>query len=173
MIRQEKSPLCVSLSELQAYARAETGEEEAVLAGLLRVASETCETFLNQALLLRSFEQDITAGEGWTLLGVQPVRSVSSIFVRGSDEVLPKGEYQVDIDHDGKAFIKGLRAGTVFTVRGTAGLGDQSNAIPEPIRQGILRLAAHLFTNRDSNNGMLPAVVTALWRPFRRAGLCR
>ena len=38
----------VTMSEAQAYVRIETGEEEAVLAGLIRTASALCEEFLNQ-----------------------------------------------------------------------------------------------------------------------------
>lgn len=172
MVRQGKSGLCVGLSEVQAYVRAETGVEEALLASLLRVASESCEAFLGQALLDRSFEEDLTGRCGWTMLGLQPVRSVTSV-TREDGELLPSTAYEVDIDHDGRAFIRGLENLHRVTVSGVAGHGTDANVVPEPIRQGIVRLAAHLFANRDSIDGDLPAAVTALWRPFRRAGLCR
>jgi hypothetical protein len=55
-------------------------------------------------------------------------------------------------------------------VTGTAGLAVSANEVPEPIRQGILRLVAHLFTARDGT-GDPPAAVTALWRPYRRMRL--
>ena len=45
------------------------------------------------------------------------------------------------------------------------------NGIPEPIRQGVLRLVAHLFAARDDGGGEMPAAVTALWRPYRRMRL--
>lgn len=173
MLRQEKSPLCVGLDELQAYTRVETGEEEAILAGLLRVATELCEEFLSQALLVRQFEQDMTAREAWNLLTIQPVRSVGSILERASGTPIDPGSYRVDIDHDGRAFVHGLALGERVTVRGEAGMGQQPNDIPEPIRQGILRLAASLFAHRDNASGEVPKAVTALWRPYRRAGLCR
>ena len=42
----------------------------------------------------------------------------------------------------------------------------------EPIRQGVIRLAAHLFTHRDAaDEGAPPAAVAALWRPWRRMRL--
>ena len=77
MIRQEASDLCVSLSEVQAYARVETGEEEALLAGLLRTASEMCETFLNQALVARDFEIAFFAlqGLGYHDVAVRRIRA--------------------------------------------------------------------------------------------------
>lgn len=173
MVRQEKAALCVGLPEVQAYARVETGEEEAVLAGLLRVASEMCESFINQALLPREFEADLRVGQGWTILPIQPVRSVSSVRRPGSDEVIAAGTYRVDVDQDGRGFIAGLGEGERVIVTGVAGMAAEANGIPEPIRQGILRLASSLFANRDGQVGELPKAVSALWRPYRRSGLIR
>ena len=44
--------------------------------------------------------------------------------------------------------------------------------LAEPVRQGILRLVAHLFLHRDAvaDQGP-PAAVAALWRPWRRMRL--
>lgn len=173
MLRQDKAPLCVGLSELQAYARAETGEEEAVLAQLLRVASELCEAFLNQALLSRGFEVDVRSGEGWTLLPIQPVRSVAAIRRSAETTPLLSSSYRLDIDHDGRGYLCGLPSGERFIVSGRAGMAIDANDVPEPIRQGILRLAAFLFAHRDAPDGDLPHAVTALWRPYRKAGLFR
>lgn len=173
MVRQDKAALCVTLSEVQAYARVESGEEEALLAGLLRAASEMCETFLNQALLVRSFESDVRVSEGWTLIPLQPVRSVTGIRRGAEETALDPGLYRIDIDHEGRAYVAGLGGGETFIVSGTAGMAVEANGVPEPIRQGILRLAAYLFANRDGQIGDLPKAVTALWRPYRKAGLCR
>lgn len=173
MIQLEKAVLCVSLSEVQAYARVETGEEEALLAGLLRTASEMCETFLNQALVARGFEVSVRAGEGWTLLPVQPVRSVSSIRRVTGNELLAPSSFRCDIDYEGRGLVAGLACGETFAVSGVVGMAAEGNEVPEPIRQGILRLAASMFANRDGPLGDLPRAVTALWRPYRKAGLCR
>ncbi|GAA4026933.1 hypothetical protein GCM10022281_01950 [Sphingomonas rosea] len=173
MLQQDVAALCVSLNEAQAYARVETGEEEAILAGLLRVSSDLCEAFLNQALMARPFTQVITAGDGWTLLGVQPVRTITALRSRDDGVAVPASDYRTDIDHDGRAFVSGLKAGSRYEVTGTAGMAAEANMVPEPVRQGILRLCAHLFANRDGPAGELPRAVTALWRPYRRAGLCR
>ena len=173
MLRQEKANLCVGLPEVQAYARVESGEEEAVLAGLLRVASEMCETFLNQVLLARAFELDVRAGSGWTVLQVQPLRAISTVRRMNGGQEVSATSYRIDIDHEGRGFIAGLPEGETYTVTGVAGIAEDPNAVPEPIRQGILRLAAYLFANRDGQIGELPKAVTALWRPYRRAGLVR
>ena len=173
MIRQEVGALCVSLSEVQAYARVETGEEEALLAGLLRTASEMCETFLNQALVARDFEVVVRAGQGWTLLPVQPVRSIAAVRRASDGEMIAASSYRCDIDYDGRGLVAGLPSGETFVVAGSAGMASDGNGVPEPIRQGVLRLAAYLFANRDGQVGELPKAVTALWRPYRKAGLFR
>jgi uncharacterized phiE125 gp8 family phage protein len=173
MIRQDVSTLCVTLTEVQAYARVETGEEEALLAGLLRTASEMCETFLNQALVAREFEAVVRAGESWTLLPVQPVRSIASIRQASDEAVVAESSYRCDIDFEGRGLIAGLASGQTFIVSGVAGMASDGNGVPEPIRQGILRLAAAMFANRDGQIGELPKAVTALWRPYRKAGLFR
>jgi uncharacterized phiE125 gp8 family phage protein len=53
-------------------------------------------------------------------------------------------------------------------VRYRAGLAADWNGVPEPLRQGIVRLAAHLYGARGGTEGPAPASVAALWRPFRR-----
>ena len=56
-------------------------------------------------------------------------------------------------------------------VTGQAGMALAGSDAPEALRQGILRLVAHLFANRDGGGGEPPAAVTALWRPYRRLRL--
>jgi hypothetical protein len=51
------------------------------------------------------------------------------------------------------------------------GIALDPNGVPEPIRQGVLRLVGHLFAVRDGADGEPPAAVTALWRPYRRLRL--
>jgi hypothetical protein len=43
--------------------------------------------------------------------------------------------------------------------------------VPEPLRQGIVRLAAHLYAARGEVEAVPPAAVAALWRPWRRVRL--
>jgi uncharacterized phiE125 gp8 family phage protein len=173
MVRLDKGELPVGLAEMQAYVRVETGEEEALLAGMLRVAAESCETFCNQVFMARAFETELTASDGWCMLHVQPVRLISGISEASTGSIIDLSQIKVDIDHDRRAFINGLRTGTVYRVAGVAGLASERNDVPEPLRQGMMRLAAALFANRDSGTGELPRDVTALWRPYRKAGLAR
>jgi uncharacterized phiE125 gp8 family phage protein len=52
----------------------------------------------------------------------------------------------------------------------TAGLASDWDSLPITLRQGVVALAAHLFTDREGAVPV-PAAVTALWRPFRHVAL--
>ena len=53
-----------------------------------------------------------------------------------------------------------------------AGMGEDPNGLPEALRHGIVRMAAHLYSERDRPQGAEPpAAVTAWWRPWRRLRL--
>ena len=163
----------VTMSEAQAYVRIETGEEEAVLAGLIRTASALCEAFLGQVVIARDFAAELPASGKWERLDVGPVRSIGTIEavdVAGVGTSLPATGYAVDIDANGDGWVR-ASGGCRVRVNGTAGMAEDENGVPEPIRQGVLRLVAHLFTARDGDGGDPPAAVTALWRPYRRMRL--
>jgi uncharacterized phiE125 gp8 family phage protein len=69
----------VTMSEAQAYVRIETGEEEAVLAGLIRTASAVCEEFLNRVVIARDFALDLPASGSWERVPLTPVRAIVSV----------------------------------------------------------------------------------------------
>lgn len=161
----------VSISEAQAYVRIETGEEEAILAGLVRTASALCEAFLGQVIVARDFEQVLPASASWQRLALTPVRSIASVEAVAADGTaspMPSKDYAVDIDSSGDGWVRVGSGATRLRVSGNAGMAPSCNEVPEPIRQGILRLVAHLFAARDGPGGQPPAAVTALWRPYRR-----
>ncbi len=166
----------VSLSEAQAFVRIETGEEEALLAGFVRTASAVCESFLNQIVVARGFEEVLDASAEWKRLSCVPVRSIDSVETldaAGIPALLPPTDYEVDVDVSGHGWVR-LRSPVParrLRVGGTAGLAAEPNGVPEPIRQGVLRLVAHLFGARDGRDAGPPAAVTALWRPYRRMHL--
>ena len=166
----------VTMSEAQAFVRIETGEEEAVLAALIRSASALCEAFINQVVIARSFELELPASGNWERLAVTPVKSISgveTVDANGAATALPSDGYAIDIDSSGDGWVRVVQADGALRIRvtGTAGMADDENGAPEPIRQGVLRLTAHLFATRDGENGGPPAAVTALWRPYRRLRL--
>jgi len=175
MVEQNIVPPAVSMAEAQAYARVETGEEEALLAGLVRTASALCESFIGQVLVERPFKEILPTTNRWQRLEMSPVRSIDSIesiTADGSAVVVPASDFEMDIDSRGDGWVKMLKLSSErIRVSGMAGLATDANGVPEPLRQGILRLVAHLFATRDGTTGEPPAAVTALWRPYRRMRL--
>lgn len=163
----------VTMSEAQAYVRVETGEEEAILAGLIRTASALCEAFINQVVISREFALEVNASGSWERLPVTPVKSIEAVEAVDGTAVIASGDYALDIDSSGDGWVRMSQRQGLSRVRarGIAGIAEDENGVPEPLRQGVLRLVAHLFTARDGEGGDVPAAVTALWRPYRRLRL--
>ncbi len=175
MIATNVPEAAVSMAEAQAYARVETGEEEALLAALVRTASALCESFTGQVLVARPFEEMLPPSAQWQRLGLTPVRAIDEVAAVAGDggaTVLPANDFEIDVDSRGDGWVRVASGGDKkIRVRGQAGMAADPNGVPEPLRQGILRLIAHLFVTRDGNGGEPPAAVTALWRPYRRMRL--
>lgn len=170
-------PLPVSLPELKAEARIATSEEDALLAGYVRSATDLCERYTGLLLISRTVEELIAAATGWTRLGASPVRqidAVAAIGVDGTEAMLGTADYGIDIDAAGEGWVRltSARPERRLKVSYIAGLASEPNGIPEPLRLGIGRLALHCFTRReDAEPGLPPAAVTALWRPWRKLRL--
>lgn len=62
--------------------------------------------------------------------------------------------------------------GARLQVEYRAGIATDWMGVPEPLRQGVLRLTAYLYAQRGEagapGQGDPPAAVAALWRPYRR-----
>lgn len=48
-----------------------------------------------------------------------------------------------------------------------AGIADDGAGVPDAIRQGIVRMTQHLYDARDGKDPAPPAVIAALWQPWR------
>lgn len=170
--------LAASLAELKAYLRIGGSDEDAVLAGLLRSAASLCEQFIGQWLIARQARDRVIADRGWTRLAARPViaiESVAKVDALGAETALDPQGYAIDIDGNGEGWVRimapDLHGGPVV-VRYRAGMAQEMNGLPEPIRQGIVRLAADHHASRTGDGvSPPPAVVSALWRPWRRMRL--
>lgn len=157
----------VGVDEVKAYLRLDGGDEDAVIAGLVRAATDMAEAFTGRWLIARDFETALAASGGWQRL--MPVPVVAITGVADADGPLPGGAYETDIDRHGVGWVRLLSGDATqrVTVSARAGLAADWNFIPEGVRAGIVRCAAQLFAARDDASEGLPAGVTALWRPWR------
>lgn len=164
----------VTLAEVKAFLRVGHDGEDALLGALIGSASEMCESFTRRALLPRDILETLPASSAWTRLGVSPVRTIEGVEAmnaEGEGEALPAEAFAIDIDAAGDGWVRVLRAAGAKRVRiaYSAGTASEPDGLPEAIRHGVVRLAAHLFTHRDKEDGAgPPAAVSALWRPWRR-----
>ena len=166
----------VPVEALKSYLRIVGSDEDALLAAVVRSATELCEGFTRLALIERELIEILPAQPCWTRLGQAPVRAilgVSALPPSGDATALAAGDYAIDIDAAGEGWVRILRsgAGRVQIVY-RAGQAVDWNGVAEPLRHGIVRMAAHLYTHRDGEDGRgPPAAVTALWLPYRRLRL--
>ncbi|MEA3036018.1 MAG: hypothetical protein QOH04_1783 [Sphingomonadales bacterium] len=176
----EMDPLVLppeAAGEAKAWLRAVHGEDDGAIATLVHGAAELCERFTARVLLARDVRQTLRARPGWLRLGRNPVRSIGAAETIGADGTgspLAADAYAIDIDANGDGWVR-LEAGVAaarIRVTYQAGLAAAWEDLPQALRHGVTRLAAHFYALRTATPGDAPpASVTALWRPYRRLGL--
>ncbi len=158
------------------YLRVERADEDGMIAVLVAAAAELCEAFTGRALLTRGFVETLPASRAWQRLNRAPVRAITLVEAlagEGPAQALASGGYGIDVDAEGEGWVRLTDPGEARRIRVgyQAGLAGDWADLPAALRQGIVRLAAHSYTNRAAEGPRAsepPAAVTALWRPFRR-----
>ena len=163
-----------ALAELKDWLGITTTGEDASLDTLLRAALETCEAFTRAMPLIAECEEIMAVCADWQKLETRPVQSISSvegISTAGTRTTLPETAYEIDFRHDGTGWLRMLDPGLTdrVAVRFSAGMGATWASLPEGLRHGIVRLAAHQYRAREvaDKATLPPAAVVALWRPWR------
>lgn len=188
MIVEDRQDLgAAALAEAKAIMRVDGAGEDGVVSGMVAAAAAVCEAFVGRMLVERGVTETVAAGGAWTRLGRTPVLAVTGVS-DAAGVAVSADAYAVDIDANGDGWVRatgsrGARAvdaasgGARLRVSYQAGLAADWTGVPDPLRQGVLRLAAHLYVHRDDGaatgdkSSSPPAAVAALWRPFRRMRL--
>lgn len=166
-----------SIAEAKAYLRLEGDAEDALIGRLIAAATAACEGFTGTQLLIRPAREQMPVSGEWRRLGLTPVQAITGltgVAADGTNEALPASAYVTQIDANGDGWIRVTHPGDArrVIVRFDAGSAAAWDDLPETLRQGIIRLAAHLYTHRDAaGDSGPPAAVSALWRPWRRMRL--
>ena len=167
-----------ALDELKEWLAITTPRDDAALTQLLRAALEMCEAFTGQMPLAATCEELLPATNRWQTLATRPVQAIvriEGVAIDGSRFILEPTDYTIDLASDGAGMVKLLYPGPVhrIAVRFSAGLAAGWADLPEGLRHGVLRLAAHHYRERDAVTAASepPAAVAALWRPWRRMRL--
>lgn len=166
-----------ALDELKAWLGVRSAADDAALEAQLRAACEACEAFTGAMPLTATCEEIVPASFDWQRLAAGPVVAITSVEgvpAEGARFALPADAYAIDIDGDGTGRVRVSRPGAAgrVAVRFVAGRAPTWELLPEGLRQGIVRLAAHSWRARESGEDTAPpAAVAAVWRPWRRMRL--
>ena len=167
-----------ALAELKEWLGISTTHDDALLTALLRAALDMCEAFTGLMPLEALCEEVIPARGGWLPLTARPVLAITgveAVMQDGTRSDLVASDYEFDLDPEGGGRLRLFNRGnaTNLAVRFIAGLAPGWTALPEPLRHGIMRLAAHQHRERESSGAapQPPAAVAALWQPWRRMRL--
>ena len=162
------------LDELKHWLAISRTEDDASLEALLRAALETCEAFTGSLPIAAAVEEIHPARRDWQCLRTGPVQAITQVEgipAEGARIAFAPGAFEIDIDAGGRGSFRILQPSAAgrIAVRFSAGLAADWAALPEGLRHGILRLAAHHYRARESDPGPNPpSAVAALWRPWRR-----
>jgi uncharacterized phiE125 gp8 family phage protein len=167
-----------ALAELKDWLGITTAQDDAPLGQVLRAALELCEDFTGRMPLTATCEETLNVTGGWQRLSVRPVQAIAlveGIPVEGPRFALASAACELDLDADGGGMIRVLSPGAAgrVAVRFTAGMASGWAALPDTLRHGVIRLAAHQHRAREGDGAgpLPPTMVAALWRPWRRIRL--
>ena len=168
------APAPEALAELKQWLALTGPREDAALERLIGAALELCEGFTGQMPLEATCEEVLAATDGWQWLTTRPIQAVVAIEgvpAEGARFALASDAYMLELDPDGGGRIRVTRPGAAgrVAVRFVAGLAPTWADLPESLRHGVIRLAAHQHRSRETGvaDPVPPAAVAALWRPWR------
>lgn len=167
-----------ALAELKDWLAITTARDDETLTALLRAALDTCEGFTGLMPLEAGCEEVLRSTYDWQGIAASPVIAITGVerlATDGTRSALPVDGYLIDITADGCGRVRLTRtiAESRIVVRFDAGLSPGWASLPEGLRHGVIRLAAHQYQDRDAGDtdDAPPRAVAALWQPWRRMRL--
>lgn len=163
----------VSLAEAKLYLRINSTAEDALLATLINAARMSAEEYTRKSFVTQSWRlavDDMLPSE--TLLPRGPVSAITSITAfdgAGTPTSISASTYTLNAAKDTLLLNASVFAHRVEVVY-VAGYGA-ANAVPAPLRLGILAHVSALYEHRGDAEEHMPAECIALYAPFREVRL--
>lgn len=193
----------VTLQEAKLFLKIDHDAEDALITSIIAAARESAEKYLQLALITRKAslfmdawpEHDATpwwdgVREGVAAKSIQeitlplpPMQNIDAIRIHNHNDfiVMDENQYFCDTaDVPGRIVFKNdttlpepARIANGVEIAFTAGYGDNPDNVPASIRQGILKLIAHLYTYRGDNpdTAITESGAHVLFYPYRRMRL--
>lgn len=170
----------LSLSEAKLHLRITHDADDDALAALIKAAREMCESWTGLSLVTRHYAFTADGWDGQPLeLPMPPLQSVDEIAVYnagGEESIFDEDFYYAETaGRPGRVILKegatppqpGLAIGGI-ELRYTAGFGAAA-AVPASLKQGMLRLVAHLYMNRGdgTDTAVRNSGAAVLFQPYR------
>ena len=172
----------VTREEAKLHARIDGTAEDAKVDALITAARLDVESRTGRVLVTQGWRivRDGPPAGGIVRLAPGPVQSVDTVTVYGADgaaEVVPAGDYLVDVaSTPGRLKLSsgrfwGARALNGLEIDMTCGYGDPAD-VPASLKQAVLMLVSYWYEQREAASvGAVPAHVasgvTALTAPYR------
>lgn len=168
-----------ALAEFKDWLGISRPNDDPMLMELLSASIATCEAFTGQAPLEQTVEERISVKRGLYRLSSRPARMLLNaelIDQVGTRSSLSGQGHGFVLDHEGVATadLKFDLEGQAVAVTLRTGIAPDWPSVPKALRQGLIRLAAYYYRDRDrdaTRTAYPPASVTALWRPWRATRL--
>ena len=166
-----------ALAELKSWLGITRPNEDDLLINLLRTSLAMCESFTSQTPLGQLVEERLPVRQGRCIISSWPVSSISKLELEdqnGDRTDLTEDQIEAEILADGLLAVRilGDLEGQAVVVSIRVGISESWDAIPAPLKQGVIRLCAYHYRDRDrpgdgSKSSSPPASVSALWRPWQ------
>lgn len=167
-----------ALDELKSWLAISTPGDNGPLTALLRSSLEMFESFTGQIPLECTCKEVISASGAWQAISTQPVQAIIEMegqYGNGQTFGIPTSDYDIELDAGGGAHVRIRNTGIAqrIAVFFVAGIAPDWASLPDAVRHGVIRLAAHNYRQRDedADGPVPPASIAALWRPWRRMRL--
>ncbi len=174
----------VSLQETKRFLRVDGDDEDELIAGLVAAARVHVEREARRAMISQGWRTVLPGGPrgGRVPLGPAPVIGVTAVTAYGADgtpTAVDAGGYRLDRAAEPAELVLGRAVAAAengIEIDFDCGYGAAGAAVPRPLVQAVLMVAAHWYEHREAATlGAVAAPVTrgveALIAPYRTVRL--